>query len=199
MEKNPGYGFIFHWGGSHLDFSLLHQSAHQLYIMQSTSSYELGGDQLDQLIFQLLLEKFIAQTHKDITDTTIFDNYHLQMRLRSTITNIKMRFHSDESTLVEIFDLDNINIISIPFSKMDFEDCIHTITGLIELKIHKFLQDAAISKEEIHHTILVGGCSNLSPVIDLLKKNLPNATIYNQIPPEEVIAYGLALKSASTQ
>ncbi len=181
---------IFDLGGGTFDVSLLTLDEGMFEVKATAGNTHLGGEDFDNILLDYFIDDFYKQHKLDIRE-----NPRSMRRLKTACEKIKISLSSktyDEIILDSLYEnIDYKKIISrAKFEKL-CEDYFKNCLDIVE----KVLNDANISKNDIHDIVLVGGSTRI-PKIQSLLQNYFNKNLCNSINPDEAVAYGAAIQAA---
>lgn len=184
---------VFDLGGGTFDVSILELADGTFEVLSTSGDNELGGDDFDHVIVDYLVDMFKKENGIDLTQ----DKMAMQ-RLKEAAEKAKKELSSTVSTQ-----------ISLPFISAGESGPLHLETNLTRAKFEEMtkhlvdrtmipvrnaLKDAGLTKNDIHHVLLVGGSTRIPAVNEAIKKELgkePNKSVN----PDEVVAMGAAIQA----
>ncbi|CAG8615989.1 5427_t:CDS:2 [Acaulospora morrowiae] len=183
---------IVDFGGGSLDVSLITNIGEGvLEVMATAGDAHLGGEDFNKRIVNYFISEFKRKFKKDITT-----DKRALCRLRTACERAKCTLSSSKQAFIEI---DSI------FESIDFhtsltrdvfinlnQDLIQRIIDPVE----KVLRDARIDKSQIHEVILVGGSTRIPEIQKIISNFFNGKELNKSFNPDEVIAYGAAVKAA---
>jgi L1 cell adhesion molecule like protein len=117
-------------------------------------------------------------------------------RLRTQCEKAKRMLSTTMQTQIDVDALKNGEDFSITLTRAKFEElCGQYFQNTIK-PVEQVLNDAKVSKNQIHDIVLVGGSSRIPMVQDLLSKFFNGKTLNKSINPDEAVAYGAAIQAA---
>ena len=187
-EKNV---LIFDLGGGTFDVSLLTIEDGIFEVKATNGHTHLGGEDFDNVLVDFCIAAFKKQTGIDIKG-----NARALRRLRTQCEKAKRILssaHQSEiycETLAEGEDF-NINVSRAKFEELcmpQFRKCMPPV--------EQVLQDADISKSQIHEVVLVGGSTRIPKIQSMLQDFFNGKTLNRSINPDEAVAYGATVQAA---
>lgn len=176
QEKEGNY-IIYDFGGGTFDVSILQMTKGVFKVLATSGDTNLGGDDIDYLIA------------KHITKLLKNKNVDEQNLLKKS-RELKEKLSKQDNVST------NINNEIIKITKNELNKVIEkTINKTINITLDA-LDDSNID-DDIDGIILVGGSSRIPLIKKQLQAKLNNIKIYNNINPDEVVAYGAALQAES--
>ncbi len=192
-KKEPKRIVVYDFGGGTFDVTVLNVAPDTLEVLATGGEPHLGGEDFDQIIVNLIIDKFKKEQGIDLGK----DPLALQ-RLKESAEKAKIELSSTLETE-----------INLPFISSDADGpkhLLHKLTRaqlnnetkeLVERSIGRMeatLKEAKSTKEEIDETILVGGTTLMPSIREAVKRFFgkePNISIN----PEEVVATGAAIEA----
>jgi molecular chaperone DnaK len=183
---------VYDLGGGTFDVSILHIIDGLFEVMSTNGDTQLGGDDLDEEMYKMIVEKIPEEYHKKINlDSTA------QARIRQEAEQAKHALTSS-----------NVAEISIPYllpsegyslscliNRAAFEQRIESIIDRTKNAIDIAMSDADITPADIDEIILVGGSTRVPLVVDKIKKWLDKEPCKG-VNPDEVVAIGAAIQGS---
>jgi len=187
-EKNV---LIFDLGGGTFDVSLLTIDEDVFQVLATAGDTHLGGEDFDNKLVDFCIQDFKKKNKLDIRDSA-----RSMRRLRTQCEQAKRSLSGANRVTIEVDSLyegiDYHCVISRPkFEKLcadDFRRCMTPVS--------KVLQDAKMSKNDIHEVVLVGGSTRIPKIQELLSKFFNGKELNKSIHPDEAVAWGAALQAA---
>ncbi|XP_065210335.1 heat shock 70 kDa protein II-like [Planococcus citri] len=182
---------IFDLGGGTFDVSILTIDNGVLEVISTAGDTHLGGEDFDDRMVNHFVKEFKQKYKKNIGD-----NKKALRRLRTACERAKRTLSSATVAAIEIESLhDGIDFYS-SISRARFEelnaDYFRNAMALVE----KAIKDAEISKQQIHHVVLVGGSSRIPKIQKMLQDLFSGKELNKSINPDEAVAYGAAIQAA---
>merc|ERR1719493_250831 len=187
-EKNV---LIFDLGGGTFDVSLLTIDEGIFQVLATAGDTHLGGEDFDNRLVEFCIQDFKKKNKLDIRESA-----RAMRRLRTACEQAKrslsgaMRVTIEVDTLYE--GIDYHVVVSRPkFEKLceaDFQRCMAPVS--------RVLQDAKMSKNDVHEVVLVGGSTRIPKIQELLSKFFNGKELNKTINPDEAVAWGAALQAA---
>jgi molecular chaperone DnaK len=184
---------VYDFGGGTFDISILEVGENVVEVISTNGDTHLGGDDVDQVIIDWLLEEFRRDTGIDVSK----DKMVLQ-RLKEASEKAKI-------DLSNIFETD----INLPFLTADATGPKHLqkkltrakfeamIADIVERTIEpcrKALKDAGKSASQIDEVILVGGSTRI-PLVQNKVREFFGKEPHKGVNPDEVVALGAAVQA----
>lgn len=184
---------VYDLGGGTFDISILEIGDGVFEVLATNGNTQLGGDDFDQKIIDLLVEEFKKQENIDLSK----DRLAMQ-RLKEAAEKAKIDLSSTTKTT-----------ISLPFITADASGPKHLEYDLTRAKFDAItadlvkktidctisaLKDSGLTTSQIDKVILVGGSTRIPAVIDAVK-NFTGKEPFKGINPDECVAVGAAIQA----
>ena len=184
---------VFDLGGGTFDVSVLEIGDGVFEVKSTHGDTHLGGDDWDQRIIDWLVAQFKGAHNVDLSQ----DRMAVQ-RLKEAAEKAKIELSQVQQTQ-----------INLPFITATAEGPLHLDETLTRAKFQEMtadliercrvafehaLKDAGISKDQLHHVILVGGSTRMPAVADLVM-SLTGKEPNKSVNPDEVVAVGAAVQA----
>ncbi len=187
-EKNV---LIFDLGGGTFDVSLLSIDEGIFEVKATAGDTHLGGEDFDNILMKYFIDEFKRKHKIDINE-----NKRSLRRLKTACEKAKRTLSSSSTASIELESLcEGIDFFtSITKARFEslcmnlFQQCINPVT--------KVLQDAGISKSNVHEIVLVGGSTRIPKIQELLSSFFNGKELNKGINPDEAVAYGAAVQAA---
>ncbi len=151
----------------------------------------LGGEDFDNRMVTHFITEFKGRTGKDIST-----NARAVRRLRTACERAKRTLSVAANTTIEIDSLYDGKDFYTSITRAKFEDLCMDLFKKCIGPVERVLQDAKMSKNQIHEVVLVGGSSRIPKVQQLLSEFFNGKTLNQSINPDEAVAYGAAIQAA---
>ena len=187
-EKNV---LIFDLGGGTFDVSLLSIDDGIFEVKATAGDTHLGGEDFDNILMKYFIDEF-KRKHK----TDMSENKRSLRRLKTACERAKRTLSSAATASVELESLyEGIDFFT-SISKARFESlCMNLFQKCIN-PVTRVLQDAGISKSNVHEIVLVGGSTRIPKIQELLSQFFNGKELNKGINPDEAVAYGAAVQAA---
>tara|TARA_Y100000389_G_scaffold107999_1_gene105101 strand:+ start:3677 stop:5584 length:1908 start_codon:yes stop_codon:yes gene_type:complete len=187
-EKNV---LIFDLGGGTFDVSLLSIDDGIFEVKATAGDTHLGGEDFDNILMKYFIDEFKRKNKVDITE-----NKRSLRRLKTACERAKRTLSSAATASIELESLcEGIDFFT-SISKARFESlCMNLFQQCIN-PVTRVLQDAGISKSNVHEIVLVGGSTRIPKIQELLSQFFNGKELNKGINPDEAVAYGAAVQAA---
>merc|ERR1712176_239349 len=182
---------IFDLGGGTFDVSLLSIDDGVFEVKATAGDTHLGGEDFDNILVDFFTKEFKRKNRADCTKSK-----RSMRRLRTQCERAKRTLSAAARANIEVDSLyDGIDFAS-SITRARFEDlCMHYFRQCLE-PVTKVLQDAKMSKSDIHEVVLVGGSTRIPRIQQLIKQYFNGKEPCKSINPDEAVAYGAAIQAA---
>jgi len=185
---------IYDFGGGTFDVSILEVGDGVVEVKSTNGDTHLGGDNIDELIVNWLIEEFKKDEGLDLRSK---GNEQSLQRLRSAAEQAKIEL----STTLQAE-------INLPFLTADASGPKHLVKTLTRSKLEEMTRetiersiepckramvDAGVDASKINEVVLVGGQTRMPAIQELVKK-LFGREPHKGVNPDEVVAAGAALQ-----
>jgi len=182
---------IFDLGGGTFDVSLLSIDDGVFEVKATAGDTHLGGEDFDNILVDFFVKEFKRKNKADCTKSK-----RSMRRLRTQCERAKRTLSAAARANIEVDSLyDGIDFAS-SITRARFEDlCMHHFRQCLE-PVTKVLQDAKMSKGDIHEVVLVGGSTRIPRIQAMIKQYFNGKEPCKSINPDEAVAYGAAVQAA---
>ncbi|MCH88788.1 heat-shock protein, partial [Trifolium medium] len=183
--------FVFDLGGGTFDVSQLTIKDNVFQVKATAGNTHLGGEDFDNRMVNYFVQEFKRKNNVDISG-----NPRALRRLRTACERAKSSLYFLVVSTIEIDSLfegidfsSSINRAKFEEMNMDlFEDCMKIVASC--------LTDANLDKSKVDDVVLVGGCSRIPKVQQLLQEFFKGKELCKSINPDEAVAFGAAVQAA---
>lgn len=183
---------VYDFGGGTFDISILELGDGVFEVKSTNGDTHLGGDNIDQMLIQWMLDSFKSDTGIDLSK----DKMALQ-RLKEAAENAKIALSSSTSTDINLpfiaVDSTGPKNLMMTLSRAKFEQMVAPIVERSKVPCQNALRDAGISASDIDEVILVGGSTRI-PYVQEFVKQIFNKEPHKGVNPDEVVAIGAAIQ-----
>jgi len=189
----------YDFGGGTFDISLAHIKGNSLTgksvsIIGVGGDKELGGSDIDALLYQFCEEKIYARTFKRLSALG-------KRNLRIACEKAKIRLSSERSTVISAdsihFEDGTVEGFFQPLSQQDFEQMITPIVSKTVELVRSTFEHNEMHSSDVDLVLLVGGSSKIPLVSKMLKQKLGLKTTFGNINPDECVAIGASIEAAN--
>lgn len=183
---------VFDLGGGTFDVSILELGDGVYEVKSTNGDTHLGGDDFDEVLINWLAEEFEKENNIDLRK----DPMALQ-RLKEASEKAKIELSSSTETEINlpyIMPVDGVpKHLVKKLTRANFEKlCDHLIQQTIE-PCKKAMSDAKMKPSDIDEVLLVGGCTRI-PAIQQVVEKFFGKKPSKGVNPDEVVAVGAAIQ-----
>ena len=176
--------------GTH-DISILTLDGGIFEVKATGGDTHLGGSDLDNTIVEFLCEDINKRFKKDVKQ-----NAKALKRLNIAAEKAKKTLSMATTTIVEVDSLMDGVDYTCTLTRAKFEQLCDGFFKKTIQPLDKLLQDAKMSKGDIHEIVLVGGTTRIPKVQELLSNYFNGKQLNKSLNPDEAVAYGAAVQAA---
>ncbi|HQL48347.1 MAG TPA: molecular chaperone DnaK, partial [Holophaga sp.] len=191
-KKKDGTIAVFDFGGGTFDISILEVSEGVVEVKSTNGDTHLGGDNVDQVIIDWLVEEFQKAEGIDLRKQA-----DALQRLKEAAEKAKRELSSTTQTDISLpyitADASGPKHITQTLTRARFEAMIEPILAKLRVPCENAVKDAKLSHHEIQEVVLVGGSTRIPKVQELVKQIFgkePNKSVN----PDEVVAVGASVQ-----
>jgi molecular chaperone DnaK len=184
---------VFDFGGGTFDISILEVGENVVEVISTNGDTHLGGDDLDNVVMDYLIEQFKSDTGIDVGADKM-----VVQRLKEAAEKAKIELSSTQETEVNLpfltADASGPKHMNLKISRSKLEQLIEPMVDRTLEPCKKALADAKLKAGDIDEVILVGGSTRIPMVQERVKKFFgkdPN----HSVNPDEVVAMGAAVQA----
>lgn len=193
-KKKNGIVAVFDFGGGTFDISILDIQDGVIEVKSTNGDTLLGGDDVDQVIINFLIEEFKKESNIDIKS----DRMALQ-RLKEAAEKAKIELSSMHETEINLpyvtADATGPKHLHVKLTRAKLESLCSSIFERLLTPCKKAMTDAGLTKDQISEVILVGGSTRI-PKVQQLVKDFFGKEPNKSVNPDEVVALGAAIQGA---
>ena len=163
-----------------------------IFEVKATNGHtHLGGEDFDNVLVDWCMAAFKKQTGLDIKG-----NARSLRRLRTQCEKAKRILSSAHQAEIYCETLAEGEDFNQTISRAKFEElCMPNFRKCMP-PVEQVLQDADISKGQIHEVVLVGGSTRIPKVQQMLSDFFNGKQLNRSINPDEAVAYGATVQAA---
>lgn len=176
--------------GTH-DISLLTIEDGVFEVKATGGNNHLGGADLDNALVEYFSKEFKTKYKKDLKTSD-----RALKRLRLACEKAKCTLSSSTQATVEIDSLFEGIDFNSTITRARFENLCSDFFQKCFTPVDRVLQDAKMSKNDIHEVVLVGGSTRIPKIQEMLKSYFNGKEPCKSINPDEAVAYGAAVQAA---
>ena len=185
---------VFDLGGGTFDISILEFGGGVFEVLSTNGDTHLGGDDLDQVIIDWLVQEFKNDEGADLTTDPM-----AMQRLKESAEKAKIELSSSTSTEINLPYI--MPVAGVPkhlvktLTRAKFEALAHNLIQACLEPCKKAMSDAGLNNADIDEVILVGGSSRI-PAVQKLVEDFFGKVPSKGVNPDEVVAVGACIQGA---
>lgn len=183
---------VYDLGGGTFDVSILDIGDGTYEVISTSGDAELGGDDWDHAIQNLLIDEIRKETGVDLSN-----NKMALQRLKDESEKAKITLSSSLEAIITLpYIAMNENgpvNFETTLSRAKFQDLTKSLLRRTEDPVRKALADAKLTANDINEVLLIGGSTRMPAVQELVKSLLgkqPNMSVN----PDEAVSIGAAVQ-----
>jgi molecular chaperone DnaK len=184
---------VYDFGGGTFDISILEVGDNVVQVISTNGDTHLGGDDVDLLVMEWLIEEFKKETGIDISK----DKMVIQ-RLKDGAEQAKIELSSKLETTINLpfltADASGPKHLQKELSRSKLEQMIQPLIERTLGPVRKALADAKKRPEQIDEVVLVGGSTRI-PLVYAKVKEYFGREPHKGVNPDEVVAVGAAVQA----
>jgi len=186
---------VFDLGGGTFDISILNICDGVFEVIATGGDCNLGGQDINNNLVLYCLKEF-RKKNKTINITKLLSDKKILFKLNNACELAKKSLSYTNTTNIYVDSLYEGIDLSVTLSRSKFEYICSTFFQKCIKVVDNVLNDSNLSKNDIDHVVLIGGSTRIPAISDLLEKYFGKKP-KNNINPDEAVAYGAAIYSAS--
>jgi len=185
-KRHAGLVAVYDLGGGTFDISILKVEDGIFQVLSTNGDTHLGGDDIDALLTERVLDHLEAETGAGRSQFTRTD-IAIQ-EIRKAVIQAKWDLSDGDETKINVagyssrLTRDELETLIRPFVERTLEPC------------RQALKDAALEPSRIDEVVLVGGSTRI-PMVRRLVGDLFGRKPHTELNPDEVVALGAALQA----
>jgi molecular chaperone DnaK len=183
---------VYDFGGGTFDISILEVGDNVVQVIATNGDTHLGGDDVDGLVMQWLIEEFRRDTGIDVSK----DKMVIQ-RLKDAAEQAKIELSSKQDASINLpfltADASGPKHLTKTLSRSKFEQMIRPLIDRTMEPVKKALSDSKKTVKEIDEVVLVGGSTRI-PLVQETVKGFFGKEPHRGVNPDEVVAIGAAVQ-----
>jgi molecular chaperone DnaK len=184
---------VYDFGGGTFDISILEVGDNVVQVISTNGDTHLGGDDVDRVIMEWLIEEFKKDTGLDISK----DKMVIQ-RLKDAAEQAKRELSSAPETTINLpfltADASGPKHLQQTLSRARFEQMVRPLLERTMEPVRKALADAKKSPQQIDEVVLVGGSTRI-PLVQKMVQDFFGKEPHRGVNPDEVVAIGAAVQA----
>jgi len=184
---------VYDFGGGTFDISILEVADLVVEVKSTNGDTHLGGDDIDQLIIDWMVEEFRKDQGVDLAQ----DRMALQ-RLKEAGEKAKMELSSTMETEINLpfitADASGPKHLALRLSRSRFEQMVEPLVRRTLEPCRQALKDAALDPKDIDEVVMVGGSTRM-PLVQKMVNDFFGKEPHRGVNPDEVVAIGAAVQA----
>ncbi|MDX2435903.1 MAG: molecular chaperone DnaK [Acidobacteriota bacterium] len=184
---------VFDFGGGTFDISILDVGTGVVEVKSTNGDTHLGGDDIDQLIIDWLVDEFKKDQGVDLSK----DRMAIQ-RLKEAAEKAKMELSSTMETDINLpfitADASGPKHLNLRLSRSKFEQMIEPLVQRTLEPCRQALKDAGLEAKNVDEVVLVGGSTRI-PMVQKVVSDFFGKEASKGVNPDEVVAIGAAVQA----
>ncbi|MCC6524360.1 MAG: molecular chaperone DnaK [Polyangiaceae bacterium] len=184
---------VYDFGGGTFDISILEVGDNVVQVISTNGDTHLGGDDIDRLIMDWLIDEFKKDTGIDVSR----DKMVIQ-RLKDAAEQAKKELSEVQETTVNLpfltADASGPKHLQKQLSRAKYEQMIRPLVERSMEPVRKALADAKKKPAEIKEVVLVGGSTRI-PLVQTTVAEFFGREPHKGVNPDEVVAVGAAVQA----
>jgi molecular chaperone DnaK len=184
---------VFDLGGGTFDVSILEIGEGVFEVKSTSGNTHLGGDDWDQRVIDWLVKSF-----KDTEGVDLSTDKMALQRLKEAAEKAKIELSSVQETNINLPFItatsEGPKHLDFKLTRAKFQELTSDLTDACKGPFEQAIKDAGLSKDQIHHVILVGGSTRMPAIQDLVQ-SLTGKEPHKGVNPDEVVAVGAAVQA----
>jgi len=184
---------VYDLGGGTFDISILEVGEGVVEVKSTNGDTHLGGDDIDVVVMDWIAAEFKKEHGIDLTK----DRLALQ-RLKKAAEKAKCELSQlVETDITEPFitgDASGPKHLELKLTRAKLEQLMEDILQRTVGPVKQALSDAGLTPDKIDEVVLVGGCTRIPRVQDIVKQLFGGKEPHRGVNPDEVVAVGAAIQ-----
>jgi len=181
---------IFDLGGGTFDVSLLNIDDGVFEVLATAGDTHLGGEDFDNRLVDFCVNDFKRKTGMNPTK-----NARSMRRLRTACEAAKRTLSNAVHATIEVDSLFEGEDFYLKIGRAKFENlCLEDFKKCMD-PVRRVLEDAKVSKNEVHDVVLVGGSTRIPKIRSMLSTFFNGKELSQEINPDEAVAFGAAVQA----
>ncbi len=183
---------VFDLGGGTLDVTVMEFGDGVFEVLSTSGDTQLGGTDMDNSITEWIASEFQKESGVNVRG----DKMAMQ-RVRDAAEKAKIELSSTVETQVNLPFLTATNEgpkhLALNVTRAKLEELVRPIIDRCRHPVEQAIQDAKLSKDQIHRVVLVGGPTRMPVVHKFLEQSI-GRPIEHGVDPMECVAMGAAIQ-----
>ncbi len=187
-KKKSGTVAVYDLGGGTFDISILKLHDGIFEVMSTNGDTHLGGDDIDNLLISTAVLDIAGDMGLDVRR-----NAEAIQAIRKAVIDAKIALSSQPSAKLDV-ELAGGQRYQREITREQFEQLIQPVIERTVGPVKQAMRDAAVTPEQIHEAVLVGGSTRI-PRVQALVEEIFRSTPHTELNPDEVVALGAAVQA----
>ncbi len=183
---------VYDFGGGTFDISILELSEGVYQVKSTSGDTMLGGDDIDRVVIDWIIEKF-----KEISGVDLTNEKMAVQRIHEAAEKAKCELSSMHETNVNLpficADEEGPKHLDMTLTRAEMEKLILPIVQKTAEPCKTAIKDAGIERGDIDEIILVGGSTRI-PAVRRMVRDFFGKEAHRGVNPDEVVAMGAAIQ-----
>lgn len=180
---------IIDFGGGTLDVTIMEFGGGVFEVKATSGDTQLGGTDMNELLFGFLVEKFKTQTGIDVkTDKKA------TARLMEAAEVAKIELTTSTTANISLPYISADKELNIDLTRTELERLVHPVVERCKGPIEQALKDADVTAQDIDRIVFVGGPTRM-PVVREYFEKLLGRKAEGGVDPMECVASGAAIQA----
>jgi molecular chaperone DnaK len=184
---------VFDLGGGTFDVSILEIGEGVFEVKSTSGNTHLGGDDWDQRVIDWLVKSF-----KDTEGVDLGQDKMALQRLKEAAEKAKIELSAVQETSINLPFItatsEGPKHLDMKLTRSKFQELTADLVEACQGPFEQAIKDAGLTKDQIHHVILVGGSTRMPAIQDLVQ-SLTGREAHKGVNPDEVVAVGAAIQA----
>jgi heat shock protein 1/8 len=190
-SRGPLNVLVYDLGGGTFDVSVLTIDGAVVQVKGVAGDNHLGGEDFDNRVLDYLADEFAFKFGKDLGS-----NKRATRRLRTACERAKRVLSTIAETKIELDCLHEGVDFTTRLSRAKFEELCLDLFQYTLLSVDAALANAGMQKSDIDEIILVGGCTRIPKIQQIIKEHFDGKEVNTSIDAEEAVVVGAAIEAA---
>jgi molecular chaperone DnaK len=192
-ERSDQTVLVFDLGGGTFDVSVLEIGEGVFEVKSTSGNTHLGGDDWDQRIMDWLVKTF-----KDTEGVDLSNDKMALQRLKEAAEKAKIELSAVQETTINLPFITATNEgpkhLDLKLTRAKFQEMTADLVEACKGPFQQAIQDSGLTASDIDHVVLVGGCTRMPAIYDLVVQ-LAGKEPHKGVNPDEVVAVGAAIQA----
>ena len=176
--------------GTH-DVSLITIDDGVFEVKSTSGDGHLGGEDIDNILVEWSVQEF----EKKNKGVNVKDNKRALRRLRTSCERAKRSLSTTTTATIEVDGFVNGLDLNLSITRAKFEALCDSIFRRTIVPLEQVLNDAKMSKADIHEVVMVGGSTRIPKIRELVSAFFNGKKLNDSVHPDEAVAYGAAVQA----